>query len=57
MAQERVKEAAATGAGQLVSCCPFCYQGLQIGISAQGADLEARDLSSLMEASMRGKES
>ncbi len=57
MAQERVKEAVETGAEQLVSCCPFCYQGLQIGIGAQGAEIKAQDLSALVELSLLGKKS
>jgi len=52
MAQERVREAQATGAQELVSCCPFCYQGLQVGISGAGSDLVARDLSYLVEAAL-----
>ncbi len=57
MAQERVKEAVETGAEQLVSCCPFCYQGLQIGIGAQGAEIKAQDLSALVELSLLGEKS
>ncbi len=52
MAQERVREAMATGARELVSCCPFCYQGLQVGIGSLESDLVARDLSYVVEAAM-----
>lgn len=52
MAQERVREALGTGAQELVSCCPFCYQGLQIGIGGVGSDLVARDLSFFVEESL-----
>ncbi len=52
MAQARVREAEATGASELVSCCPFCYQGLQVGITATGSPLVARDLSSLVETAL-----
>ena len=52
MAQERVREALETGAQELVSCCPFCFQGLQVGISGQGSELVARDLSFLVEEAL-----
>ena len=48
MAQERVKEAEETGASDLVSCCPFCFQGLQVGINALESQLTALDLTSLV---------
>jgi len=53
MAQRRVKEAEATGAQELVSACPFCFQGLQVGISALESPLVMRDISFLVEASLR----
>lgn len=52
MAQRRVREAEETGAEALVSACPFCYQGLQIGISALDSPLIMRDISYLVEASL-----
>jgi heterodisulfide reductase subunit D len=52
MAQERVREAQGTGAQELVSCCPFCFQGLQIGINSEGSDLVARDLSFFVEEAL-----
>ena len=52
MAQERVKEAEDTGASELVSCCPFCFQGLQVGITALGSELVAQDLTTLVVASL-----
>jgi heterodisulfide reductase subunit D len=52
MAQERVREAEATGAQELVSCCPFCFQGLQVGIASAGSGLVARDLSHHVEAAL-----
>ncbi|MCB2225613.1 MAG: (Fe-S)-binding protein [Desulfarculaceae bacterium] len=52
MAQARVREAEGTGASELVSCCPFCYQGLQVGINAVDSDLVARDLTALVEMAM-----
>lgn len=53
MAQRRVQEAVETGAGELVSACPFCYQGLQVGITALNSPLIMRDISFLVEASLR----
>lgn len=54
MAQRRIKEAEETGAGQLVSCCPFCFQGLNIGITAMGSQLVMKDISSLVAESLLG---
>ena len=48
MAQERVKDAEKTGAERLVTTCPFCYQGLQIGINALKSKLKMTDLSELV---------
>jgi heterodisulfide reductase subunit D len=53
MAQCRVREAEETGAEELVSACPFCYQGLQIGITATHSPLVMRDISFLVEASLQ----
>ena len=52
MAQERVREAEATGASELISACPFCYAGLQVGIKALGSPLVMKDLSCLVEESL-----
>ena len=54
MAQQRVKEAEETGAKELVSCCPFCYQGLQVGISVSDSDIIMRDLSTYISESILG---
>ena len=53
MAQRRVREAEETGAKELVSACPFCYQGLQVGITATQSPLVMRDISFLVEASLQ----
>jgi len=53
MAQRRVQEAEETGAEELVSACPFCFQGLQVGINALQSPLIMRDISFLVEASLR----
>lgn len=52
MAQERVKDAEKTGAERLVSTCPFCYQGLQIGINALKSNIKMTDLTELIALSM-----
>ncbi|NOX33014.1 MAG: (Fe-S)-binding protein [Deltaproteobacteria bacterium] len=54
MAQRRIKEAEETGAEELVSCCPFCYQGLQVGIGALGSDIVMKDLSAYIAESLLG---
>ncbi len=54
MAQRRVKEAEQTGAEDLVSCCPFCYQGLQVGISALKSHIIMKDLSEFIAESILG---
>ena len=53
MAQRRVKEAESTGAEELVSACPFCYAGLQVGIKALESPLIMRDMSYLVEAALK----
>lgn len=52
MAQERVRDAEKTGAQRLVSTCPFCYQGLQIGINAIRSEVKMTDLTELVARSM-----
>jgi len=53
MAQARVKEAEETGAEELISACPFCYAGLQVGIKALDSPLIMRDVSYLVESSLK----
>jgi len=52
MTVERIREADRTGASDLVSACPFCYQGLQIGITAVKSGLIMRDLTELVALAM-----
>lgn len=52
MAQERVRDAERTGATHLVSTCPFCYQGLQIGINAIQSKVKMTDLTELVARAM-----
>ncbi|WP_022666187.1 (Fe-S)-binding protein [Desulfospira joergensenii] len=54
MAQRRVKEAEETGATDLVSCCPFCYQGLQVGIGVSESPIIMRDMSYYVAHSLLG---
>jgi heterodisulfide reductase subunit D len=53
MAQRRVQEAEASGAEELISACPFCYAGLQVGIKALDSPLVMRDVSYLVESSLK----
>ena len=53
MAQRRVQEAEASGAEELISACPFCYAGLQVGIKALDSPLIMRDVSYLVESSLK----
>ncbi len=48
ISQKRVAEALTTGATELVSACPFCYQGLQVGIQAMDAPINMRDITELV---------
>jgi len=48
ISQTRIKEAEKTGATELVSACPFCYQGLQVGIQALDSILTMRDITELV---------
>jgi heterodisulfide reductase subunit D len=48
MAQARVRDAVATGATDFVTACPFCYQGLSVGIAAEGVPLRMRDITEII---------
>ena len=54
ISQKRVTDALATGATELVSACPFCYQGLQVGIQAMNAPITMRDITELVYMSLTG---
>ncbi|MGC8908809.1 MAG: (Fe-S)-binding protein [Desulfomonilaceae bacterium] len=56
MAQARIREAEGTGAEELVSACPFCYAGLQVGIGALNSSLVMRDVTHLVIASLSHEE-
>jgi Fe-S oxidoreductase len=56
--QERVREAAATGAETLAVACPFCTVMLDDGVRETGAKLQVFDLATLLaEAVERGRAS
>ena len=48
----RIKEAEETGATELISACPFCFAGLQVGIKAMGSNLVMKDVTSLVAESL-----
>lgn len=54
MAQRRIQEAELTGAQDLVSACPFCFAGLQVGIKATHSLLVMKDVTSLVAKSLLG---
>ncbi len=47
--QERVREAAATGAGTLAVACPFCTVMLDDGVQSAGTDLRVVDVATLLD--------
>ena len=48
MSQARVRDAVATGATDFVTACPFCYQGLLVGITAEEAPINMRDITEIL---------
>jgi Fe-S oxidoreductase len=46
--ENRVREAAATGAGTLAVACPFCTVMLDDGVQGIGADLRVADVATLL---------
>jgi Fe-S oxidoreductase len=52
--EERVREAAATGAGTLAVACPFCTVMLDDGVQNAGADLRVVDVATLLSESVDG---
>lgn len=55
MALARVKEAEETGAQELISACPFCFAGLQVGIKAMRSHLVMKDVTSLVAEALLGQ--
>jgi len=54
VAKERVEEAEATGAGTIVSACPWCEANLSDGVDASGSKMKVIDIIDLLEQSMEG---
>lgn len=52
IAENRIKEADETGAGYLVSTCPFCYRNLSDAIKSSGSDIKMVDLVELVLESL-----
>ncbi len=52
--EERVREAAATGAGTLAVACPFCTVMLDDGVQSAGADLRVVDVATLLSEAIDG---
>jgi Fe-S oxidoreductase len=50
--EERVREAAATGAGTLAVACPFCTVMLDDGVQSAGADLRVADVATLLSEAL-----
>jgi len=50
--EERVREAAETGASTLAVACPFCTVMLDDGVKASGRDLRVADVSTLLAESL-----
>jgi Fe-S oxidoreductase len=50
--EERVREAADTGAGTLAVACPFCTVMLDDGVQSAGADLRVVDVATLLSESI-----
>jgi len=50
---ERVREAAATGAGTLAVACPYCTVMLDDGVQGEGFDLRVADVATLLAESLQ----
>jgi Fe-S oxidoreductase len=55
--EERVREAAETGAETLAVACPFCTVMLDDGVKSRGDDLRVVDVSTLLAESLDGRAS
>ena len=51
--EERVREAAATGADTLAVACPFCTVMLDDGVQSAGVDLKVIDVATLLVDSIK----
>jgi Fe-S oxidoreductase len=50
--EERVRQAAATGAGTVAVACPFCTVMLDDGVRTSGSDLRVADVATLLAESL-----
>jgi Fe-S oxidoreductase len=50
--EERVRQAAETGAGTLAVACPFCTVMLDDGVRTSGRDLRVVDVATLLAESL-----
>jgi Fe-S oxidoreductase len=57
ISQERVREAASTGADTLAVACPFCTVMLDDGVRETGASLQVFDLATLLHEAVERKKS
>ena len=53
--EERVRQAAETGAGVLAVACPYCTMMLDDGVRAGGDELRVADVSTLLVESLEGQ--
>jgi len=53
MTDMRIEDAEETGADELVTACPFCYQSLQLGIQRKNSYLKIRDVTELLIRSVK----
>jgi Fe-S oxidoreductase len=47
-ANERLKEARATGASTLVTSCPWCERNFKDAVKASGVDMEVYDIAEIV---------
>jgi Fe-S oxidoreductase len=50
---ERTEEAIATGSDVIATGCPFCFVMLDDGVKELGADVQVKDLATLLEEQVR----
>mgnify|MGYP000027956493 FL=1 len=53
MTDMRIEDAESTGADELVTACPFCYQSLLLGIQRKNSYLKIRDVTELLIRSVK----
>lgn len=53
MTDRRIDDAEETGADELVTACPFCYQSFMLGIQRKNSYLKIRDITELLTRSVK----